>query len=57
MGIVFLLCCGVIVLLAGRRDHPSALVLQPTLFRTGRWFNVFSCIILAILVCFYALWW
>lgn len=58
MGIVFLLCCGLIVLLGDRKqaDNPQFKV-SASLFRTSRLFNIFSCIIIAILIGFYWLWW
>lgn len=58
MGIVFLLCCGLIVLLGKRvsaNDHQ--LDISPSLFHTSKLFNIFSCIIIAILIGFYWLWW
>lgn len=58
MGIVFLLCCGLIVVLgsskqakAGYTDYPAGL------FRTGRMFNLFALVVLAILIAFYSFWW
>lgn len=58
MGIVFLLCCGLIVLL-GKRKLPreNKFSIEPGLFHTGKLFNILSCVIIAILIGFYWLWW
>jgi SSS family solute:Na+ symporter len=58
MGIVFLLCCAIIVLM-GKRGAPDESVekVNPILFRTGRTFNILSVVIIIILVIFYWLWW
>lgn len=58
MGIVFLLCCGMIVLLGKRvQANDNRFVIQPSIFRTSKLFNILSCIIIAILIGFYWLWW
>lgn len=59
MGIVFLLCCGLIVLLGKKPTQADAarFAVQPSLFRTSKLFNILSCVIIAILIGFYWLWW
>lgn len=58
MGIVFLLCCGVIGLLSDRKPlKKSYLTLDPGLFHTSRLFNVLSGIIILILIGLYWFWW
>lgn len=58
MGIVFLLCCGLIVMLKNRAQiSPSAPFVRWPIFRTSRLFNILSCIIIAVLIYFYYLWW
>lgn len=58
MGIVFLLCCALIVLLENRAQaHDTRFAVQASLFRTSKLFNILSCIIIAILIGFYWLWW
>lgn len=58
MSIVFLLCCSLIVLMGNKKQaHNPRYDIDPTLFRTGRFFNLLSCIILVILIAFYWLWW
>lgn len=58
MGIVFLLCCGLILLLRQRSPITSNRYdIHTELFRTDKSFNILSCIILLILVGFYWLWW
>ena len=58
MGIVFLLCCGLIVLLSRRgQTETDERPLQWSLFHTSKLFNVLSCVIIAILIYFYYLWW
>lgn len=58
MGIVFLLCCGLIVLLgSGKQMNEEYTTHRRGLFRTSRLFNVMSLIVIAILVTFYCLWW
>ena len=58
MGLVFLMCCALIVLL-GKKDQPANAYTRhdPALFHTGRMFNVMSVVILAILIGFYYFWW
>lgn len=58
MGIVFLLCCGLIVLMGKKKQaNNPRYAIDSTLFRTGKFFNVLSIIIIAILILFYWLWW
>ena len=58
MGIVFLLCCGLIILLGSSKHmNEEYTTHRPGLFRTSRLFNVMSLIVIAILVTFYCLWW
>ena len=58
MGIVFLLCCGLIILLGSSKQmNEEYTTHRPGLFRTSRLFNVMSLIVIAILVTFYCLWW
>lgn len=58
MGLVFLMCCALIVLL-GKKDQSANAYTRhdPALFHTGRMFNVMSVVILAILIGFYYFWW
>ncbi len=58
MGIVFLLCCGLVVVLGRRiREKEAYVVISRELFRTPAWFNILSVVIFLILVVFYWLWW
>lgn len=58
MGIVFLLCWGLIILLgSGKQMNEEYTTHRRGLFRTSRLFNVMSLIVIAILVTFYCLWW
>lgn len=59
MGIVFLLCCALIVCMGkrGAANEPVMERFAPSLFRTSRLFNVCSLIVILILVFFYYLWW
>lgn len=58
MSIVFLLCCGLIVLMGNKKQAQNPRYdIDPTLFHTGKFFNILSCIIIVILVVFYWLWW
>lgn len=58
MGIVFLLCCGLIVLMGNRKQPDNGYwVISSSLFRTSKLFNILSCLIVAILIGFYWLWW
>ena len=58
MGIVFLLCCLLIVLLRDRtKDKQLFVHYKQGLFKTSTLFNVFSLIIVVILVVFYYIWW
>ena len=58
MGLVFLMFCVLIVVL-GKKDQPANTYAwhNPTLFYTGRIFNVMSVVMLAILIVFYYFWW
>lgn len=58
MGIVFLMCCGLIVLLGNSKQLREGYSdYKPALFHTSRMFNIVSCLILGILVVFYWFWW
>ena len=57
MGIVFLLCCGLIVVLGSKKAAAGYTKYAPALFHTGRVFNGLSLLVLAILVVFYWYWW
>lgn len=58
MGIVFLLCCALIVLLRNRKQADDTRSAIPaSLFHTSQLFNILSCVIIAILIGFYWLWW
>ncbi|MDE5678158.1 MAG: sodium/sugar symporter [Phocaeicola sp.] len=58
MGIVFLLCCGIIMLLGShKRSDNGCWVISSSLFGTSKLFNILSCLIIAILIGFYWLWW
>ena len=58
MGIVFILCCGLIVLLRNRKAaDKNAINIPSGLFKTTPLFNVLSFVIIAILVSFYVMWW
>ena len=58
MGIVFLICCALIVLFRDRKStNESSFSIDTSMFRTKRSFNILSCIIMAILIGFYWLWW
>lgn len=58
MGLVFLLCCALIVLLGSRTQvHDTRFAVRASLFHTSKLFNILSCIIIAILIGFYWLWW
>ena len=59
MGIVFLLCCGLIVLLADKQPNEGArrYAVNRSLFRTSPMFNILSAIIFGVLVWFYWMWW
>lgn len=58
MSIVFLLCCGLIVAMGSKKQaHDPRYAVDPTLFHTGKFFNILSCIIIIILIAFYCLWW
>ncbi len=57
MGIVFLLCCGVIYLFRERTAGSGITRYEANFFRTSRLFNISSVIIFLILVLFYYLWW
>lgn len=58
MSIVFLLCCGLIVLLGSRKQaNDIRFAISASLFRTSKLFNILSCVIIAILIGLYWLWW
>lgn len=59
MGIVFLLCFGLIIGLGKRKQSSNGYAggMKRALFRTGRSFNIISLIIVAILIAFYWFWW
>lgn len=59
MGIVFLLCCGLIVLMGkvNPKGVESASLLSPSLFKTNRAFNIMALFIILILIIFYTMWW
>ena len=58
MGLVFLLCCGLIMLMGSRKKAAEReLGLSWEMFRTTPLFNILSFIIIIILVTFYVMWW
>ena len=57
MGIVFLLCCGLIVLFRSKTNVEKSITFSRGLFKTTPLFNILSLIIIVILVMFYSLWW
>ncbi|WP_295367702.1 sodium/sugar symporter [uncultured Prevotella sp.] len=58
MGIVFLLCCLLIVLMGNKQQADKhAYVYDKSLFRTSKFFDVSALIIMAILVFIYTIWW
>ena len=58
MGLVFLLCCGLILLMGSRKKtEQHDLDLSRELFKTTPLFNILSFIIIVILVTFYVMWW
>jgi SSS family solute:Na+ symporter len=58
MGIVFLICCGLIVLLSSKKGDPEKhIALSRELFKTTPLFNILAIIIILVLVAFYCLWW
>lgn len=58
MGIVFLLCCGLIFSMrSSKSEENNYITASRELFRTPRLFNYISCVIFLILVFFYSLWW
>ncbi|MDR1813477.1 MAG: sodium/sugar symporter [Tannerella sp.] len=58
MGIVFLLCCGLIILMSRRPTLQGAPAVDAGYeWKTTPLFNILSVIIIAILVMFYFLWW
>jgi SSS family solute:Na+ symporter len=58
MGIVFLLCFGLIFFFRGNRaDKEKYIDLYTGLFKTPLLFNILSAVIVIILVIFYGLWW
>ena len=57
MGIVFLLCCGLIFLLRNKTNVVKSITISRGLFKTTPLFNFLSLIIIIILIIFYSLWW
>ena len=58
MGIVFLLCCGVIMLMGKKKtESQHDLVITKELFKTTPLFNVLSLVVVVILIIFYCIWW
>lgn len=57
MGIVFLLCCALIILLGKPAENKGYSDVPTSAFRTNCLFNILSCVIIAILIGFYWLWW
>lgn len=58
MGIVFLLCCLLIILLGNpHQADKHAYVYERSLFRTSKFFNISALIIMAVLVMIYSIWW
>jgi SSS family solute:Na+ symporter len=58
MGIVFLLCLGLILFIGGKRsDREKYVGLNADLFKTTPLFNVLSMVVIVILIIFYCLWW
>ncbi len=58
MGIVFLLCCGLILLMGSRKaENSKDLTLSPGLFKTPLLFNILSFVVIIILVVLYYIWW
>jgi SSS family solute:Na+ symporter len=57
MGIVFLICLGLIVLFRSAPDREKYIDTDIRLFKTTPLFNLLSVVIVIILVIFYVLWW
>lgn len=59
MGLVFLLCCAIIAAMGKRSREGDAADgrLSFAMFRTDRVFNAMAVFIIAVLICFYAMWW
>jgi len=60
MGLIFLILLGVMVvisLLESKTDHPKAISLSSSLFKTGRVFNILAIGICGILAAFYIVFW
>lgn len=58
MGIVFLLCCILIVLMGKKMAvYPKDLTISRDLFKTTPLFNALSVVVIIILVFFYWMWW
>lgn len=59
MGLVFLLCCGLIVLLGKKpmQAEADSTMIHAGLFHSSKFFNIFSCVIIAILIGLYWIWW
>lgn len=59
MGIVFLICCGLIVLMgkANAKGIESESILNRSLFKTNRVFNAMAVAIIVVLISFYVIFW
>ena len=58
MGIVFLLCCGLIMLMGKRKtEFQQDSVITKELFKTTPLFNALSLVVIVILIIFYSVWW
>ena len=58
MGIVFLLCCGVIILMGKKKtESRQDLAISKELFKTTPLFNALSLVVIVILIIFYCVWW
>jgi SSS family solute:Na+ symporter len=58
MGIVFLLCLGLILFIRGKKpDKEQQISLNADLFKTTPLFNILSVAVIVILILFYCLWW
>ncbi len=57
MGIVFLICVLLMVLLADRRDNPKGLEVDASMFRTRPSFTIGALIIVGVLTALYTIFW
>ena len=58
MGIVFILCCGLIMLLGKKKtESQPGFVFTKSLFKTTPLFNTLSLVLIVILVIIYCVWW